>query len=142
MCSYASTSPTAPPCNVRSVFLVYYHPPPDDYLCVEAERVVAMQGVAFEQAGKKFAVVVTDYVPVENSSSSPTETFAVKKSSLVGIDYIVGFMHSHNSGSPEPSDTDLAGLPEGQVGAVWCDGGVRWYTTGDVEQLVPVANQD
>ena len=101
-----------------------------------------MQGVAFEQAGKKFAVVVTDYVPVENSSSSPTETFAVKKSSLVGIDYIVGFMHSHNSGSPEPSDTDLAGLPEGQVGAVWCDGGVRWYTTGDVEQLVPVANQD
>lgn len=101
-----------------------------------------MQGVAFEQAGKKFAVVVTDYVPVENCSLTPAETFAVRQSSIEGINYIVGYMHSHESGSPEPSEADLAGLPEGQIGAVWCSGGVRWYTPGDREQLVPVVNQD
>jgi proteasome lid subunit RPN8/RPN11 len=124
------------------MIFLYYHPPPDEYLCVEAERVVAMQGVAFEQAGRKFAVVVTDYVPVENCSLTPAETFAVRKSSIEGVGYIVGYMHSHESGSPEPSEADLAGLPEGQLGAVWCNGGVRWYTPGDREQLVPVANQD
>ena len=101
-----------------------------------------MQGVFFAREDVPFACVVTDYVPVENSSPTPAESFAVKKSSIEGIEYIVGYMHSHNSGSPEPSDTDLAGLPEGQIGAVWCDGDVRWYSPGDREQLVPMSNQD
>jgi len=124
------------------MMLVYYHPPPDEYLCVEAERVVAMQGVFFAREDVPFACVVTDYVPVENSSSTPAESFEVRKSSIEGIEYIVGYMHSHYSGSPEPADADLAGLPEGQIGAVWCDGDVRWYSPGDREQLVPMANQD
>ncbi len=124
------------------VLFVYYHPAPDEYLCVEVERVVAMQGVFFARDDVPFACVVTDYVPVENCSSSPAETFAVRKSSVEGIAYVVGYMHSHESGSPEPSDADLAGLPEGQIGAVWCDGEVRWYSPGGREQLVPVANQE
>ena len=139
MCGQALT---LTPCSVRGMQFIYYHPPPDDYLSVEAERVVAMQGVEFEQAGRKFAVVVTDYVPVDNSSLSPAETFEVRASSIEGVHYIVGYMHSHEKGSPEPSEADLTGLPEGHIGAVWCEGKVRWYSPGDTEQLVPVVNQD
>ena len=101
-----------------------------------------MQGVGFEEAGRKLAVVVTGYVPVENCSSTPAETFEVRKSSIEGIDYIVGYMHSHKRGSPEPSEADLAGLPRGQVGAVWCEGELAWYTPGGEEEVVAIAAEN
>ena len=124
------------------MIFVYYAEPPHDYLCIEAERIVAMQGLAFEQEGRTFGVVVTDYVPVENSSSTPAETFAVKKSSLLGINHIVGFMHSHDNDEYAPTHSDFAGLPKGQIGAVWCNGGVRWYTHGDEESVLGIAREE
>ena len=104
---------------------------------MEAERVVVMQGLYLHFVNQPRAVVVTDYVPVENSSPTPGD-FIVKKASLVGINYIVGFMHSHDSDSPNPSPADLAGLPEGQVGAVWCDGELEWYTASGREEVVAI----
>ena len=124
------------------MIFVYYAEPPHDYLCIEAERIVAMQGVVFEQVDKTFAVVVTHYVPVENSSSNPAETFSVMKSSLQGINHIVGFMHSHDSDEYEPTHSDFAGLPQGQIGAVWCDGDVRWYTHGDEDSVLGIAREE
>ena len=108
--------------------LIMFHPPPEDvvaYLGSEPERVCVMQGVCIENP---HVVVVTDYIPVANSSSSPELTFEVRKRDLRGIDYIVGFMHSHEESLPDPSPADLLGLPPGTVGAVWCTGAIEWYT--------------
>ena len=122
---------------------VIYKQPPSDYLSERAEQVVALIGKNWEQfdrIGKLYfpvsVVVVTSYVPVTNSSSTPEITFSVKAKELKGLGNVVGFIHSHEKKYPKPSLPDIKGIPEGLIGGVWCDENVIWYanhgTTGFV----------
>jgi proteasome lid subunit RPN8/RPN11 len=91
-------------------------------------------------------VFVERFVEVANSSCSPGETFEVVKSSLDSADIpksatVVGFVHTHPPGVYHPSDDDIAGLGEGLLGAVLCDGILLWYD-GSGEKLAVVRTAD
>lgn len=91
------------------------------------ERVFAIVGSQYRNH-----VFVEDFVEVVNSSVTPGETFEVLKGSLLSADIpksatIVGFAHTHPPACYHPSAEDIAGLREGFVGAVICDGCVVWY---------------
>lgn len=120
------------------MIVVLYAPPPDLYLGKCAEQVAALRGVWL---GDRI-VVVTDYVPVRNSSPAPRTTFEVREGDLVGVDSIVGFIHSHDEGEHEATEADLAGLPAAMVGGVWCSGEVSWYTRHGVKQVYGVPRCD
>lgn len=91
------------------------------------ERVFVVVGSVYRNF-----LFVERFVEVENSSATPESNFEVLKGSLLSADIpaaatIIGFAHTHPPAQYHPSDDDIAGLREGLIGAVICDGIVVWY---------------
>ncbi len=119
--------------------LIIYSPTPDSYLSSkEPEVVLAMQGMWLGSF-----CFITNYVPINNSSSEPKEEFLIRKSAIKGINNIVGYLHSHDVDFPNPSENDLIGLPECHIGVVWCDGKLNWYSrNNEIEIVEAIAERD
>ena len=72
-------------------------------------------------------LTIDSIVPIRNSSPSPERRFAFDPRDWISAYYnaqknqqhLVGFFHSHPSGTPLPSATDYAGLPQG-YGGIYC----------------------
>jgi proteasome lid subunit RPN8/RPN11 len=83
--------------------------------------------------------VVESFLKVPNRADNPCEDFLILRSDVPSeaLQWAVGVLHSHPMpGSPEPSDNDLTGLPEGWLGGVFYNGSVNWYT-GNTKRPVP-----
>ena len=109
------------------VFLVNLYTDFPHCVWLGRERVFAVVGSQYRNF-----LFVERFVEVENSSVTPSETFEVLKGSLLSADIprnatIIGFAHTHPPMHYHPSEEDVAGLREGFVGAVICDGCVVWY---------------
>ena len=90
----------------------------------DREEVVLLVGVAFR---RRFWITSTVEVP--NRSETPADTFVIRKTDVDSrtLPNVVGLIHSHPPGDCVASAGDLAGLPEGWLGAVYSDGVLTSY---------------
>lgn len=85
------------------------------------------------------SVVIKRSIPVPNAALNPRRDFGVTTEGASnalawakenGMD-VVGVIHSHYSGGSRlPTESDLIGLPDGWIGAVYIydTGEVKWYS--------------
>lgn len=72
-------------------------------------------------------VVIDDtYIPLENVSKTPWDSFEFKRSEISQLGEIQAIIHSHPDGNPFPSAADMQGQIASNVpwGIVYCKGGL------------------
>lgn len=93
------------------------------------ERIVLMTGQ--RRVGK---YIVTGFHRARNLAEDPCIDFAIGRKSVQAASHhgeVIGCVHSHPMQfGPEPSDTDLIGIPAEWIGGVWQNRSVCWYVSG------------
>lgn len=118
-------------CRVPRARLRYHH----------YERCAVLIG---DHAGDRYTVRKIIVVP-NRARHKGNQTFAVRVKDvrrLVGsyADSVIGVIHSHISGDHMPSPSDLLGIEDGYIGAVFSDGRITsWYTKGHLLDSVRVS---
>lgn len=105
-------------------------PIPGDYLAWPLhERAVLLLG---HPTGTY--VTVSKMIPIPNRAPDRIRHVTLKTSDVIKACRhwpeltVLGYVHSHISDNPEPSLTDLAGLPDDWIGGVWFQGEITWYS--------------